>query len=356
MASWLALFGRIDLRHPLWGSGLAVICVILAGVAAAFAVGVAARAIREVDPRLGPRVVALLGRPIAWLARFTTVGAFLDVLELPPPVHRVLAAANPVCLVAAGTWATLRALTLVGDAVRLRYDVGAADNLQARAVHTQVKAIGNILKFAVGLLGFALALMTFDSVRAIGLTLLASAGVASVVLGFAAQKTLGSVLAGLQIAVTQPFRVDDVVIVEHEWGRIEEIALTYVVVRIWDSRRLVVPITYFTEKPFENWTRTSADILGTVTVHADYDVDVPRVRDELRRLLETTDLWDRRAWSLEVTNATATTVELRALMSAADASRAWDLRCLIRERLVAFVSRELARSLPRVRAEVRSTP
>jgi len=196
--------------------------------------------------------------------------------------------------------------------------------------------------------------MTFEKVRQLGTAILASAGIIGIILGFATQKTISTVLAGLQIAITQPIRVDDVVIIENEWGRIEEISLTYVVVRVWDLRRLVVPITYFIEKPFQNWTRVSADILGTVFIYADYTLPVQRLREELHSILRASDLWDGRAWGLQVTGTTERAIELRALMSAQDASSAWDLRCNVREKLLEFIQRNYPESLPRLRADLAS--
>ena len=180
-------------------------------------------------------------------------------------------------------------------------------------------------------------LMVFESGRHFGTAIIASAGVAGIIIGFAAQKSIATLLAGFQIALTQPIRIDDVVIVENEWGRIEEITLTYVVVRIWDLRRLVLPITYFIETPFQNWTRTSADILGTVFLHVDYTLPLDSLRSELTRILEGSPLWDRKVNVLQVTDAKPHTLEVRALASAADASAAWDLRCHIREQLIAFI-------------------
>ncbi len=171
-------------------------------------------------------------------------------------------------------------------------------------------------------------------------------------MGLAAQRTISTLLAGIQIAITQPIRVDDVVIVENEWGRIEEITFAYVVVRIWDLRRLILPITHFIEKPFQNWTRVTADILGTVFIYVDYTGPVQAIREELHRILKSTDLWDGKAWVLQVTHATERTVELRALMSAQDAPTAWNLRCEVRERLIEFVQRNYPDGLPKVRAEV----
>ena len=185
---------------------------------------------------------------------------------------------------------------------------------------------------------------------------MASAGVAGIILGFAAQRTIGTILAGIQLAFTQPIRVDDVVIVENEWGRIEEITLTYVVVRIWDKRRLIVPITYFIEKPFQNWTRVSADLLGTVNLYLDYSVPVDEIRKECKRILEESGLWDGDAWCVQVTDTTAQTMVVRPLFSAKNSSDQWDLRCEVREKLIAFVREHYPDGLPRVRAEVHHGP
>jgi small-conductance mechanosensitive channel len=193
-------------------------------------------------------------------------------------------------------------------------------------------------------------LTVFDSVRALGRSILASAGVAGIIIGIAAQRTLATLLAGVQIAFTQPIRLDDVVIVEGEWGRVEEITLTYVVVAIWDLRRMVLPITYFIEKPFQNWTRASADLLGSVFLYMDYSVPIAPLRAELDRILEGSKLWDRKVKVLQVTDAKEHTIELRILVSAADSSIAWDLRCDVREKMVDFLQRNFPDALPHSRA------
>jgi small-conductance mechanosensitive channel len=202
----------------------------------------------------------------------------------------------------------------------------------------------------IGVFTLASMLMVFDSVRQFGASILASAGIAGIIVGFAAQRSIATLLAGFQIALTQPIRLDDVVIVENEWGRIEEITLTYVVVRVWDLRRLVVPITYFIEQPFQNWTRSSADILGTVFLYVDYGVPLDAIRVEFARILQASRYWDRKVSVLQVTDAKEHTLELRALASAADASLAWDLRCEIREKLIMFIQHTYPESLPRFRA------
>ncbi|MDH5656205.1 MAG: mechanosensitive ion channel family protein, partial [Spirochaetia bacterium] len=182
--------------------------------------------------------------------------------------------------------------------------------------------------------------------------ILASAGIMGIIAGLAAQKSISALFAGIQIAITQPFRIDDVVIVEGEWGRIEEITLTYVVVKIWDERRLVLPITYFLEKPFQNWTRTTSDLLGTVFIYADYSIPVQIIRSRLEEFLKKSKLWDGRVCSLQVTNLKDSTVELRALMSSRDASDSWDLRCEIREKLLEYIQKEFPEKLPKIRLEM----
>ena len=241
------------------------------------------------------------------------------------------------------------------DALLHRYDISLADNLRARSVHTQVNVLFKILFITILVVAAASTMMVFDHVRQVGTSILASAGVIGIVIGFAAQRSIATLLAGLQIAITQPIRIDDVVIVEGEWGQIEEITLTYVVIRIWDLRRLVVPTSQFLEKPFQNWTRISADLLGTVTLHVDYSLPVDMVRDHLYEILKDHPLWDGKVWRLHVINATDKTVELRALMSTANASNAWELRCDVREKLLAFLQNNYPQCLPRLRAEIHET-
>lgn len=258
---------------------------------------------------------------------------------------------NGVSLVLIGSFAYLlyRVVDAVSQLVLLRYRIDVADNREARGVYTQVTVLRKVAMFVIGLFALACMLMVFDSVRQLGATLIASAGVAGIVVGFAAQRSLGALVAGFQIALTQPIRLDDVVIVEGEWGRIEEITLTYVVVHVWDERRLIVPITYFLEKPFQNWTRKSSELLATVFLYVDYQVQVDRIRERLTQILEASRLWDHKVNVLQVTDATERAVQIRALASASDASRAWDLRCEIREQLIRFLQREQPESLPGLR-------
>jgi small-conductance mechanosensitive channel len=234
----------------------------------------------------------------------------------------------------------------------LRLPTAVEDNLLARKHLTQVRILersGTVLILVVTAAGV---LTTFESVREYGVSLFASAGVAGLVVGLAARPVLSNLFAGVQIAMTQPIRLEDAVIVENEFGWIEEITGTYVVVRLWDWRRLIVPLSYFIEKPFQNWTRHSAALIGSVLVYADYTVPVGPVRDELRRIVSRSKLWDGQVVNLQVTGATDDSIELRALVSAANASAASDLRCEVREELIAFLQREYPRALPKRRTEV----
>ena len=229
------------------------------------------------------------------------------------------------------------------------------DNLKARQVNTQLLVIHRVLSAIILLVAISAILLSFEKARDIGLSLLASAGIAGIIIGLAAQKSLATLFAGIQLAITQPIRIDDVVIVENEWGRIEEITLTFVVVRIWDQRRLVVPITYFIERPFQNWTRTRADLLGSIYLYVDYKMPLRQLRSELERILKDSEYWDGRVAQINVTNMTEKSVELRALVSAEDSSKAWDLRCQVREGLLIYLQENFPESLPRIRLEQENT-
>jgi small-conductance mechanosensitive channel len=233
-----------------------------------------------------------------------------------------------------------------------KYDVETVDNLKARKLFTQYQILERIVIAVVIFIAVGISLMTFDPIRQIGMSLLTSAGVSALIIGLAAQRIIAAFLAGIQLAITQPIRIDDVVIVEGEWGRIEEINLTYVVVKIWDKRRLVVPTTYFIEKPFQNWTMTSAEILGTVYIYTDFTFPVKELRKALTSFLKEAPKWDGEVNVLQVTNASEKTMELRALMSAKDASAAWDLRVFIREKLLNFIQEKFPEHLPRTRVDM----
>lgn len=257
-------------------------------------------------------------------------------------------------MIAAVAWLLVALIDVFEDVIAAKYRVDVKDNLRARKLQTQVEVLRRIAVVVISVVTLSIMLMTFPSIRQFGVSLFASAGLAGLVAAMAARSTLSNLFAGVQVALTQPIRIDDVVIVEGEWGWVEEILTTYVVVRIWDLRRLVVPLSYFIEHPFQNWTRKTADLLGTVFVYCDYGVPVEKVRQELRRVLEASGMWDGKVWGLQVTNASEHTMELRALMSAPDSGNAWDLRCLVREKLIDFLQERYPQSLPKSRVELKS--
>ncbi|MCW3148109.1 mechanosensitive ion channel family protein [Stutzerimonas stutzeri] len=258
-----------------------------------------------------------------------------------------------LAIIATLTWLALRLLRGLQQVIELNNPVDVSDNLRARQIQTQSRVLLRTLSLFFLLIGVAAMLMTFPSARQFGTSLLASAGLAGLAVGFAARPVLANLIAGLQIAITQPIRLDDVVIVEDEWGRIEEITGTYVVVRIWDDRRLVVPLQYFIEKPFQNWTRRNSSLIGSVFLWADYSLPLESVREELRRLCkDVPELWDGRVCVLQVTEAGEKAIQLRALVSSADSSRNWDLRCHIRENLLGFIQRQYPQALPQLRADL----
>lgn len=254
-----------------------------------------------------------------------------------------------VLLIISIAWVFIASIRTVKRLFLEQFDTSVEDNLRSRKFQTQFNILERIIVFLIVVISMGLILMLFEDVKQIGISLFASAGVAGIIVGFAAQRIIAAVIAGLQIAITQPIRLDDVVIIEGEWGRIEEITLTYVVVRIWDLRRLIVPTTYFFDKPFQNWTRTSAEILGTVFIYTDYNISFDALRKELTRLLESTSLWDKKVNVLQVTDAKEHGVEIRALMSAKDSPTAWDLRVFIREKLIEFLQKNYPESLPKTR-------
>jgi small-conductance mechanosensitive channel len=255
-------------------------------------------------------------------------------------------------IIASFTIVAVRLVYFFQDVLNQKFNVNKSDNLKQRQVITQVIFVRKIIIFLIVMIGLSLFLLQFDGVRKYGATFLTSAGVAGIIIGLAAQKTIGNLLAGIQIAFTQPIKIGDAVFVEKEWGWIEEINLTYVVVKIWDQRRLVLPITYFTEQTFQNWTRNSADIIGSVFLFTDYTISIDGLRKEFESILANTDLWNKNAQVLQVTDCTEKTMQIRMLMSAKDSPTAWDLRCLVRERMLVFIQQKYPNALPKTRLEM----
>jgi small-conductance mechanosensitive channel len=260
---------------------------------------------------------------------------------------------NGVLLIAAITWMILAAVQGVEEGVIAAHPFDSGiDNLRARRINTQAKVLARTVMVVVLLAGASMILMTFPGARQIGASLLASAGVAGLVVGIAARPLFSNLIAGLQIAIAQPLRIDDVLIVKGEWGRVEEITGTYVVLRIWDQRRLIIPLQWFIENPFENWTRASADLIGTVFLRVGFHTPLEPLRDEAQRLCESSKDWDRRLCLVQVTDAGEHSMELRVLVTASDSAKAFDLRCHVREGLIGLMQREFPQHLPLWRAQL----
>jgi len=244
-------------------------------------------------------------------------------------------------------WIVLLAANLSADHYIGRFQIGAPDDFLARKAVTQVEVLKRIVDALIIVVAIGFALMTFDSVRQLGLSLFASAGVVGIVAGVALRSVLANFFAGLQIALTQPIRIHDIVTVEGEFGHVEELSSSYVVIRLWDLRRLVVPLSYFIEKPFQNWTRSSSRILGTVFLHMAYTVPIETIRKKAREIVEASGLWDKQVFNVQVTDMKETSLEIRVLVSCPDSGKCWDLRCEVREKLIEFIKSEYPNALPR---------
>jgi small-conductance mechanosensitive channel len=297
-------------------------------------------------------VLRRIREPVLLLSPVSTVLLALPLARFDAAPEAFLYHAALIVLIATLGWTCIRLFDGWRDTLEARHRLDVTDNLKARRVLTQVTILRRIA-LALVLIGTVSAmLMTFPEVRAVGATLFASAGVAGLLLGLAARPVFTNILAGLQVALTEPIRIDDVVVVEGNWGWIEEIRSTYVVMRIWDQRRLMLPLSYFIEKPFENWTRRTADLLATVTLYADYAAPVQELRDYCHSVLKESPLWDGKTWAFQVTDATPQTLQLRALMSVVNSNNAWDLRCLVREKLIEFLQRRHPGCLPQTRVSL----
>lgn len=331
---------------------------VLAGVLALGLVGhavsyfVLRRRAGNAESWAGTSLVRHTRGPAQLIVPLTAAEMVAPYVPLPQAARSLLTHALGIALVLSTAWLVLRLRYVLEDVLLMRYRLGARDNLRARQMHTQVEILRRITVVVLAVVSLALVLLSVPEVRAAGAGILASAGVAGLIAGVAARPLAANLAAGIQLALTQPIRVDDVVVVDGHWGRVEHIALTYVVVREWDLRRLVLPIAYFTQNPFENWTRSTADILGWVHLELDYTVPVDVVRRRLHEILAESPGWDGKVWSLQVTNLGVQTVQLRPLMSSPDSSASWDLQCEVREKMLAFLQREYGQAVPRVRAEV----
>ncbi len=337
-----------DQWAPLVEAGVIALAVVLALLAHMVARRILAAIAKRTTNNLDSVLVKGLARPTrlllpAVVALFVTQG--MDLAGFNPEVRHAIS----LVVIAAVGWTLAAALDCAEDIVLRKYDVSAADNLTARSRHTQLRVLTRTAQIFVVVVTVAVMLMTFPRVRELGTSLLASAGIAGLVVGLAARPLLENIIAGLQIAMTEPIRLDDVVIVDGEWGRIEEITATYVVVRVWDERRLVVPLSWFLTNPFQNWTRTNARLLGTAFLYLDYRAPIDAIREEFQRVCDASKHWDKRVCVVQVTETRSREIEVRLLMSAADSGTLFDLRCEAREKVIAFLRENHPESLPTTR-------
>lgn len=295
-------------------------------------------------------------KPAKWILPFLAVLVALPTLPIPDRVKLPAEHVVGLALIASVAWILILLTEVFSDIIAARYRVDVADNLTARKIETQTQVLRRVVQLLIIVLTIGIMLLTIPNVRAIGTSLLASAGVAGIVIGMAMKPTLENVIAGIQIALTQPIRIEDAVIVEGDWGWIEEINITYVVVRTWDWRRIVLPISYFIEHPFQNWTKKTAQLIGSVYLYVDFTVPIDELRAELDRLVKSTDKWRGQVVVLQVSDVKEYTIELRALADAKDAGTTWDLRCYIREGLIKYLQEHYPESLPKTRAEVQGMP
>ncbi len=315
--------------------------------------------LRKTLPPSGHSTLRRFQRPSVWLFLIAAVMLAVPAVGISDHLYDLIEHVLHIFFILCLAWLLVTCVYAVQDVMLRRYDVTVADNLRARRVQTQMAVMRRLAFGFIGVLAAGLILYTFHHTRLwqAGAGLLASAGLATLVLATAAKSTVSNLLAGIQIAFTEPIRLDDVVIVEGQWGRIEEITTAYVVVCIWNLQRLIVPLSYFIEHPFQNWTRTSSNLLGTVYIYADYTCPIEPLRQEFTRVLNSTSLWDRKASVLQVTDLFQQTMQIRALMSAADSGKLFDLRCYVREKMMDFLQQHYPHCLPKQRiSELQNAP
>lgn len=307
---------------------------------------------KRTDYSLVGSILKRMSGPFNFFLPLFVLNLFLPVMRLKRVFYLRVDKTVEILLTVAFAAILIGVIKVLEDNVYHRYDLSKTDNLRERKIRTQLQFIRKLAVSIIIILTACVVLLSFESLRKVGAGLLTGVGLGGIIIGFAAQKSLGNLLAGFQIAFTQPIRIDDVLVVEGEWGRVEEITLTYVVLNIWDKRRLILPINYFIEKPFQNWTRTGSDILGTAFLYLDHTAPIAAIREEHTRLLNASPLWDKKVNALQVTDIKERVIEVRALMSANTSGQAFDLRCYIRENLVAFIKENYPDCLPKTRALV----
>lgn len=334
-----------------WSAGVLGGSIVVALLARIILFSLLKRLGKQAPSLLKDSVIFHSQRLARWILPLLAVVIALPAARIPEDVLKPLQHVTGLALIASCGWLAILVTEVAFDVLGSRYRTDVADNLLARKVHTQLRFMRRMVGIAVVIVTGSIMLMTFPEIHQIGTSLLASAGLAGLIVGVAMRPTLSSLIAGMQIALTQPIRIDDVVVVEGEWGWIEEIQTTHVVVRIWDLRRLVLPLSYFIEHPFQNWTHTSSDLLANVVLWVDYTVPVDELREEFTRILKSTILWKGAVNSVQVVDANDRAMQIRALMDAADSSVAWDLRCYVREKLIQFLRERYPQCLPHIRGE-----
>ena len=328
-----------ETSHVLFSTGLFLVSVAIIGLVYRLLIKQLKKRAAKTASTIDDFVIDLLKVPLLWLSFWILFKVFSSYSFLSKmPFYNSLSQVNTILVILSTGWILIKIIKIIFYYLQNKLDINVTDNLNARKHLTKMKIFEGILVTIITVIIVAICLMTFDKVKAVGISLLTSAGIAGIIIGFAAQKSIAAFIAGIQIAITQPIRLDDVVIVEGEWGRIEEITLTFVVVKIWDERRLVLPVNYFLEKPFENWTHNTSTLLGTVFLYVDYKFPVDALRKHLMVLLENNPLWDKRVANIQVTDTKERYKELRVLISTADASIGWDLRVELREKLIDYIN------------------
>ena len=338
---------------PDWA--ISALCLAVAALIAVTLHGATVRLIRRAIPPAHDFVHSLVSaiQPLLRVALvLLAVALTLPVVPLERAARGAVGHGVVVGFIVLIGWSCTAAIALASDYYLRRSDVDFSSDALGRKHLTQVRVLRRVAATVVMLVTVAAALMTFDSVRQYGVSLIASAGAAGLVVGLAARPLLTNLFAGIQIAITQPIRIGDAVIVENEWGWVEEITGTYVVIKIWDWRRMVVPLSYFLERPFQNWTRQTSDLIGSVMLWVDYTVPVGPVRRRLEEIVQESRLWDGQVVNLQLVDSNERAVQLRALASARTSPEAWDLRCEVREKLVAFLQERYPAALPKQRAEL----
>jgi small-conductance mechanosensitive channel len=353
MPGWTHHLLQLHGRHWTIGLSILLLAVLLSSFATRILVKLLGRFHRSQNSGASPilRIVARIRRPAQVLVLLAGAGFVLPLTDLPTHGLTVAQKTVGVLWFLALGWLMIALVYCFEDFLLLRFDVSVADNLRARRARTQVQLMRRMaITLAVVVdAGLVLSIFRDSQIWHYGAGLLASAGLASLVLATAAKSSASNLLAGMQIALTEPIRLDDVVIVEGQWGKIEEITTTYVVVAIWDQRRLIVPLSYFIENSFQNWTRSSAELLGYPYLYVDYTVPVEPLREEFRRVLESTPLWDQRVCVLQVTDLSSSMMQIRCLFSVRNSSDQWDLSCLVREKMVEFIRANYPDAFPRTR-------